>query len=78
MLERLRFWRRRRIVLGTEYDAALLIALRESLSAEGGRLEPVSFTVGGSQEVSVWTVRCADGTARLEAETFVGLSLSGP
>ena len=65
-------------VVGAEYDKALFMALGSALRELGCKLEDDSWGVAGSQEVSRWVLDSSLGQLVVEAETYVGLSVSGP
>ena len=63
--------------LGKEYDAQLREALRHTLLELGAIVTDKSWGVGGSQEVETLQVSLAGGTLSVDAETYVGLSITG-
>jgi hypothetical protein len=65
-------------VVGSEYDHAIFERLCAALLALGYRLGSEWNGIGGSQEISHWEVSCPDGSLTVEAETYIGLSVSGP
>jgi hypothetical protein len=67
-----------RWIVGAEHDEDLLAALRTSLRALGYGEGPKSWGIGGSQEISSWTAARSDGQLVIEAETYVGLSITSP
>jgi len=66
------------IVLGDEYDAALRNALHVVLVRLSAVGLDKSWAVGGSQEIEVAEVDLMGGKIKIEAETFVGLTIFGP
>lgn len=64
--------------LGDEHDDALLARVRAAVRAAGGQMGRPDWGVGGSQEIVTYRVTLPEGQLRLTAETYVGLSLSGP
>jgi hypothetical protein len=66
------------ITLGDEYDASLMDALRVVLLRYGAEEMETSWGVGGSQEVSTVTVQVGHTVILVVAETYMGLSLTGP
>lgn len=66
------------IILGAEYDESLRNALRVVLVGHGGACVESLFGVGGSQEIETFSVRLGDDLVVVEAETYVGISISGP
>jgi hypothetical protein len=65
-------------VVGAEFDANLQRALGLALMDLGFTLDDESWGVGGSQELRRWVVETPLGQLIVEAETYVGLSISGP
>ena len=65
-------------VVGAEYDKALFMALGSALRELGCKLEDDSWGIAGSQERARWVVESSLGQLVVEAETYVGLSVSGP
>ncbi|HET8897177.1 MAG TPA: hypothetical protein VFN09_00145 [Rhodanobacteraceae bacterium] len=66
------------LILGDEFDDRLREALRVVLSRRGVDGCTSSWAVAGSQEIEEVAVLVDGCPVRIEAETFVGLSLSGP
>ncbi len=66
------------IVLGDEYDDALFARLATEIAALGGVITDKEWTLGGSQEVTVFQIALPDGNIEAVAETYIGLSLRGP
>jgi len=64
-------------IVGPEFESQLLSTLEVSLKALGYTLDAKSWGVGGSQELSVWAVQGPKGMLTIQAETYVGLSVSG-
>ena len=65
-------------VVGAEFDVSLQRALGAALRNLGYVLDDESWGVGGSQELRRWVVDAPLGQLVVEAETYVGLSISGP
>lgn len=65
------------IVLGDEYDDALFKRLVAEVAALGGSITDKEWTLGGSQEMTVFEIALPDGNIEAVAETYVGLSLRG-
>ncbi len=65
-------------VVGAEYDENLFRALGAALRKLGCTLADKSWGVGGSEELSRWVLESSLGQLVVEAETYVGLSVSGP
>ncbi len=66
------------IVLGDEYDDELRDALRLVLLNGGAVGIDASWGVGGSQEIETIQVKLGSDLIKIESETFMGLSISGP
>jgi len=64
--------------LGDEHDDRLLSALGSAVLLLGGKIDRSSWGVGGSQEISSWQLRFREGVVVATAETYVGLTISGP
>lgn len=65
------------IVLGDEFNDALFRRLVAEVEALGGSIADKEWTLGGSQEITVFQIALPDGGIEAVAETFVGLSLRG-
>lgn len=65
------------VVLGDEYDDVLRDALRDVLLSNGAVGVDRSWGLGGSQEIETLKVRLGDDVITIEAETFIGLTISG-
>ncbi|MDY0747751.1 hypothetical protein SNE35_24825 [Paucibacter sp. R3-3] len=65
------------IMLGSEYDDALFARLAVEIEALGGSITDKEWTLGGSQEMTVFQIKFPDGEIEAVAETYVGLSLRG-
>lgn len=66
------------IVLGPEYDEHLRSALRAALRALGARGLDHQWGTAGSQELEVFEAQVGNERLVIEAETYVGLSVTGP
>lgn len=66
------------IILGDEYNNALRDALRAALVRSSAVGIDKAWGVGGSQEVETLVVRVGSSLIMIEAETFVGLTVTGP
>jgi hypothetical protein len=66
------------ITLGPEHDEDLQRTLIAVLEEMGAELEPAGWGVAGSQEIVARDARLGGDTMRIEAETYIGLSLTGP
>jgi hypothetical protein len=65
-------------IVGPEYDQDLFLALAETLGALGYKIGAESVGLGGSPLISSWSVDGPNGTLQVEAQTYIGLSVSGP
>lgn len=65
------------LVLGDEYDVELRAALSETLRELGGAAVGQWRGVGGSQEIKTMSVMIDGKKLDVEAETYIGLSVSG-
>ena len=65
-------------VLGREFDDSLRADLKTVLSELGATFGPVRWGVGGSQQVESMSVQVRGQSLLVEAETYVGLSITGP
>jgi hypothetical protein len=63
---------------GPEYDSAIQARLKAVLLELGYRPSTKWWGVGGSQEISNWEFTGALGDLTVEAETYVGLTITGP
>lgn len=66
------------IILGPEYDERLRAALREVIVQLGGSSRKHDWGAAGSQEVEIIEANVEGHRLVVEAETYVGLSISGP
>jgi hypothetical protein len=66
-----------RVVLGPEHDAELRNALMETLRELDGHITDRSWGVAGSQEIERLDLIVNGERVIVEAETYMGLSLSG-
>ena len=67
-----------KIILGDEYDDEIREVLRVVLVSNGAIEIDKSWGVGGSQEIEITHIRLGDDLIVVEAETFIGLSITGP
>ncbi|MGY2293725.1 hypothetical protein ACW9H6_28775 [Pseudomonas sp. SDO528_S397] len=65
-------------MLGDEYDAALRSALQIVLVKLGAVGIDKSWAVGVSQEIEVTEIELMGEKVKIESETFVGITISGP
>lgn len=66
------------IILGPEWDSALITRLHRVIESLGGSIRESSWRVSGSQEVCTYAIRLAGGRLTANSETYMGLSLRGP
>lgn len=64
-------------IVGPESDASLVAKLGSALLACHYSVDSATWGVGGSQELSTWTVSGPNGVLVVEAETYIGLSVTG-
>jgi hypothetical protein len=65
------------VVLGPEWDIQLRDRLLEVLRGMGTLAVEKAWGIGGSQEFEAMEVRIGDDVLVVEAETYIGLSISG-
>jgi len=68
---------KKKIVLGSEYDDVLRQALLDCLAALGADLAARQWGLGGSQIIETLKISLGKDLLVVEAETYVGLSISG-
>jgi hypothetical protein len=68
----------KRVVLGPEWDNQLRRKLVEALSARSGHARERLAGIAGSQDFEQVTIEIAGDVLIVEAETYEGLSISGP
>ena len=68
----------KRIVLGPEHDQDLRTALRDVLRTLGATSIRHDWGVAGSQEFEELAVDIGKQRVLVEAETYIGLSITGP
>ena len=66
------------IILGDEYDDTIRDALRTVLVRSGAVGIDKIWAVGGSQEIETLVIRLGSDLITIEAETFIGLTVTGP
>lgn len=66
------------VILGDEYDDDLRGRLMAVLRDRGAGLLDGSWDLAGSQELESCRLRLDGAEVTVEAETYVGLSLTGP
>ena len=65
------------VVLGAEYDDDLREALKSVLKARGAVVVDSSWGVGWSHDLESLTVEIDGQTLTIEAETYIGLTITG-
>ncbi len=65
-------------LVSDENDEAAFARLGEALRNSGYVLGRKSWGVGGSQELSEWRLWRGDQSLHIVAETYMGLTVSGP
>ena len=65
-------------VVGAEYEGPQFGKLGRALRELGYAPLPPEYGVGGSQEIRTWRAVGPLGELVVEAETYIGLTLSGP
>lgn len=66
------------VVLGDEYDEALRTRVFAVLRRLGAETVGGDWALGGSQELESVRVSLDGASLTVEAETYIGLSLTGP
>ena len=66
------------VILGAEYDERLRAIVRQVLIELGGKAIGQGWALGGSQELESLEVELEGDRLLVEAETYVGLSITGP
>ncbi len=69
---------KKKIALGPEHDEKLRDAVRDVLRQLGASQVRHDWGVAGSQELSALEVDLGDQRVLFEAETYMGLSITGP
>jgi hypothetical protein len=65
------------VVIGAEYDDDLRDVLGRVLRQAGAERKSRQHAVVGSQEIETWWYRIGRHRLKVEAETYIGLSLRG-
>jgi hypothetical protein len=68
---------KKKLVLGSEYEHALRDALMACLAEMGADIAARQWGLGGSQIIETTKVSLGKDLLVVEAETYVGLSISG-
>jgi hypothetical protein len=66
------------VILGDEYDDALRTRLFDVLRDLGAEMSAGARALAGSQDLETCRLRLDGAEVVVEAETYIGLSLSGP
>ena len=64
-------------IVGPEYDTSLFAKLGRALRTCHYSIDSDTWGLGGSQEISTWTVSGPNGVLVVEAETYIGLRVTG-
>ena len=65
------------IVLGSETDDKLFEALKIVLASYNAEVKENSYSVVGSQEITIWEVKINSNKLKVCSETYEGLSIKG-
>ncbi|MFK0273361.1 hypothetical protein ACIQUG_06785 [Ensifer sp. NPDC090286] len=65
------------VILGPEYDQDLRNAVMDAMRQRGAVIASQNWTVAGSQEWDRVVATIAGRDATIEAETYIGLSITG-
>ncbi|MBG0510654.1 hypothetical protein [Agrobacterium leguminum] len=65
------------VILGPEYDQHLRAAVMEVMRQLGASIESRNWAVAGSQEIETVQAQLAGNAITIEAETYIGLSITG-
>lgn len=68
---------KKKLVLGSEYDDALRHAVMDCLAALGADIAARQWGLGGAQIIETMKISLGRDLIVVEAETYVGLSISG-
>lgn len=69
---------RKTVVLGPEWDQVLRARVFEVLNRIGAIAAERGWGVGGSQEIELVEVSLGEDVLLVEAETYIGLTITGP
>ena len=67
----------RTVILGPEYDQHLRTTVMEVMRQLGASIETRNWSVAGSQEIETVQAQLAGKPITIEAETLIGLSITG-
>lgn len=65
------------VIFGPEYDGTLRTTVMDVMEQLGASVESRNGSVAGSQEIETVQARSADQEIIIEAETYIGLSITG-
>ena len=65
------------VLLGPEYDQHLRATVMEVMRQLGASIESRNWCVAGSQEIETVQAQLAGNAITIEAETYIGLSITG-
>jgi hypothetical protein len=64
--------------LGSETDDALFERIRGAIRSLQGTVSDPEWALGGSQEITTYTISLPSGVLKLESETYIGITVRGP
>jgi len=65
------------VIFGPEYNETLRTTVIDVMEQLGASVESRNWSVAGSQEIETVQARLADQEIIIEAETYIGLSITG-
>ncbi len=65
------------VIFGPEYNETLRTTVMDVVEQLGASVESRNWSVAGSQEIETVQARLADQEIIIEAETYIGLSITG-
>ncbi|MGQ8633858.1 hypothetical protein ACUTJJ_20540 [Agrobacterium sp. DKPNP3] len=65
------------VIFGPEYNETLRTTVMDVMEQLGASVESRNWSVAGSQEIETVQARLADQEIIIEAETYIGLSITG-
>lgn len=65
------------VILGPEHDQKLRAAVVEVMRQLGASIESRDWVVAGSQEIETVQAQLSGNAITIEAETYIGLSITG-
>ena len=64
--------------LGSETDDALIARIQGAVHSLNGAFSEPVLVLGGSQEITTYTISLPSGDLTLELETYIGITFRGP